>query len=53
MIYVDGLTISTSDGKEEGVPIRPSNLVVTNLYEGDPLRIKRLVERFRRGETDE
>ena len=53
MIYVDGLTISTSDGKEEGVPIRPSNLVVTNLYEGDPLRIKRLMERFRRGETDE
>ena len=53
MIYVDGLTISTSDGKEEGVPIRPSNLVVTNLYEGDPLRIKRLMERFQRGETDE
>jgi len=26
---------------------------VTNLYEGDPLRIKRLVERFRGGETDE
>ena len=53
MIYVDGLTISTADGKEEGVPIRPSNLVVTNLYDGDPLRIKRLMERSERGEIDE
>ena len=45
LVYVDGMTSSTADGKEEGVPIRPSNLVVTALFEGDPLRIKRLMER--------
>jgi ribosomal protein L24 len=52
MIFVDGITSSTADGKEEGVPIRPSNLVVTSLFEGDPLRIKRLMERSG-GDTDE
>ena len=52
MIFVDGITSSTSDGKEEGIPIRPSNLVVTTLFEGDPLRIKRLMERSG-GDTDE
>ena len=45
MIFVDGITSSTADGKEEGIPIRPSNLIVTALFEGDPLRIKRLMER--------
>lgn len=44
-IFVDGLTISTADGKEEALPIHPSNLVVTALYEGDPVRIKQLIER--------
>ena len=32
-------------GKEEAIPIHPSNLVVTALYEGDPVRIKQLIER--------
>ena len=44
-IFVDGLTITTADGKEEALPIHPSNLVVTALYEGDPVRIKQLIER--------
>ena len=44
-IFVDGLTITTADGKEEAIPIHPSNLVVTALYEGDPVRIKQLIER--------
>ena len=35
----------TADGKEEAIPIHPSNLVVTALYEGDPVRIKQLIER--------
>ncbi len=52
MVFVDGITSSTADGKEEGIPIRPSNLVVTSLFEGDPLRIKRLMERSG-GDTDE
>tara|TARA_B110000438_G_C15681441_1_gene592575 strand:- start:345 stop:794 length:450 start_codon:yes stop_codon:yes gene_type:complete len=44
-VYVEGMTQNTADGKEEAVPIRPSNLIVTKLYEGDPLRIKRITER--------
>ena len=48
-IFVDGLTQSTADGKEEAVPISPSNVVVTKLYEGDPIRIKRIVDRSKVG----
>jgi ribosomal protein L24 len=44
-IFIEGLTQNTADGKEEAVPIRPSNIIVTKLYEGDPLRIKRITER--------
>ena len=44
-VYVEGMTQNTADGKEEAVPIRPSNLIVTKLYEGDPLRIKRITDR--------
>ena len=44
-IFVDGLSITTADGKEEAIPIHPSNLVVTALHEGDPVRIKQLIER--------
>ncbi|MGY8703604.1 MAG: hypothetical protein ACKVGY_04650, partial [Candidatus Poseidoniales archaeon] len=48
-VYVEGLTQNTADGKEEAVPVRPSNLIVTKLYEGDPLRIKRISERSSSG----
>lgn len=48
-IFVDGLSQSTADGKEEAVPISPSNVVVTKLYEGDPIRIKRIVDRSKVG----
>ncbi len=44
-IFVDGLSQSTADGKEEAVPVDPSNVVVTKLYEGDPVRIKKIVDR--------
>ncbi|MEC7364771.1 MAG: 60S ribosomal protein L26 [Candidatus Thermoplasmatota archaeon] len=44
-IFVDGLTQSTADGKEEAVPVNPSNVIVTKLFEGDPERIKRIVDR--------
>ena len=30
---------------EEAVPIHPSNVIVTKLFEGDTLRLKRLIER--------
>ena len=48
-IFVDGLSQTTADGKEEAVPVNPSNLIVTKLFEGDPERIKRIVERSSRG----
>ena len=48
-VMVEGVTTSTADGKEEALPIHPSNLIVTKLYEGDPLRIKRIMERANGG----
>jgi large subunit ribosomal protein L24 len=45
MIFIDGVTSTTADGKEEAVPIHPSNVIVTKLFEGDTLRLKRLLER--------
>ena len=48
-IFIEGLTQNTADGKEEAVPIRPSNIIVTKLYEGDQLRIKRITERSSTG----
>ena len=48
-VLVEGVTTSTADGKEEALPIHPSNLVVTKLYDGDPLRIKRIMERANGG----
>ncbi|HJM18268.1 MAG TPA: 60S ribosomal protein L26 [Candidatus Thalassarchaeaceae archaeon] len=44
-IFIDGLTHTTADGKEEPLPINPSNVVVTKLYDGDPIRIKSLIDR--------
>ena len=51
-IFVDGLTQSTADGKEEAVPISPSNVIVTKLYEGDPLRIRRIMDRVSGGDSE-
>tara|TARA_Y100000588_G_scaffold98795_3_gene107386 strand:- start:2464 stop:2901 length:438 start_codon:yes stop_codon:yes gene_type:complete len=51
-IFVDGLTQTTADGKEEAVPLSPSNVIVTKLYEGDPVRIKRIVERTVGGDSE-
>ena len=45
-LYVEGVSHAKSDGKEEGVPIHPSNVVVTKLDEGDPIRLKKLQERI-------
>ena len=44
-IFVDGVTSTTADGKEEAVPIHPSNVIVTRLNDADPLRRKRIIER--------
>ena len=52
LIFVDGLTQSTADGKEEAVPVNPSNVIVTKLYEGDPIRIKRIVDRTSGGDSE-
>ena len=51
-IFVDGLTQSTADGKEEAIPISPSNVIVTKLYEGDPLRIQRIMNRVSGGDSE-
>lgn len=48
-VFVEGVTTTTADGKEEALPIHPSNLVVTKLYDGDPVRIKRIIERSNGG----
>lgn len=48
-ILVEGVTTATADGKEEALPIHPSNLIVIKLYDGDPLRIKRIMERSNGG----
>ena len=52
LIFVDGLTQTTADGKEEGVPVNPSNVIVTKLFEGDPVRIKRIVDRSTGGDSE-
>ena len=48
-VLVEGVTANTADGKEQALPIHPSNLIVTKLYDGDPLRIKRIMERANGG----
>ena len=48
-VLVEGVTTSTADGKEEALPIHPSNLIITKLNDGDPLRIKRIMERANGG----
>jgi large subunit ribosomal protein L24 len=52
LIFVDGLTQTTADGKEEAVPVNPSNVIVTKLFEGDPVRIKRIVDRSTGGDSE-
>ena len=52
MIFVDGLTNTTADGKEEAVLIHPANVIVTTLFEGDTLRLKRLIERTKEGDSE-
>ena len=45
-LYVEGVSHAKSDGKEEGVTIHPSNVVVTKLDEGETIRLKKLQERI-------
>ena len=49
IVFVDGVTKTTADGKEEAVPLHPSNLIVTKLNDADPLRRKSIVERSNGG----
>ena len=44
-IFVEGITHSKADGKEEGIPIHPSNLVVVKVNDSDPIRLKSLQSR--------
>ena len=44
-LFIEGVTGSKSDDKEQGIPIHVSNVVVTSLDESDPLRMKKITER--------
>ncbi len=44
-IFVEGLTHSKADGKEEGIPIHSSNVVVVKIDDSDPIRLKKLQSR--------
>ena len=39
-IYIEGLTHSKADGKEEGIPVHSSNVVVVKIDDSDPIRLK-------------
>ncbi|MBT3971720.1 MAG: 50S ribosomal protein L24 [Euryarchaeota archaeon] len=43
-LFLEGLTITTSDNKEEAIPVNASNVIVTKLDETDPRRLTRLTE---------
>ena len=51
-VQVDGISISTADGKEEPMPIHASNIVVVTLDDTDPLRIGRILERAKGGREE-
>ena len=44
-IFVEGLTHSKADGKEEGIPVHSSNVVVVKVDDSDPIRLKKLQSR--------
>ncbi len=44
-VYVEGLTLTKADGKDQAVAIHASNIVVTKLDEGDPVRLAHLTSR--------
>jgi ribosomal protein uL24 len=41
-IMIEGVTHSKADGKDEGIPIHASNVVVVKIDDSDPLRLKKL-----------
>ena len=44
-IFIEGLTHTKADGKEEGIPVHPSNVVVVKIDDSDDLRRKYLAAR--------
>ena len=44
-IMVEGVTHSKADGKDEGIPIHASNVVVVKIDDSDPIRLKKLQSR--------
>ena len=48
-VHVDGVSISTADGKEEPLPIHASNIVVVALDDTDTHRIRRILKRAEGG----
>ncbi len=44
-VMIEGVTHSKADGKDEGIPIHASNVVVVKIDESDPIRLKKLQSR--------
>ncbi len=44
-VFIEGLTSTKADGKDEAVPVHASNIVITKLDEGDLARHARLTSR--------
>ncbi len=44
-VFVEGVSQPKADGKEEGIAVHASNLVVVKVNDGDPIRIKKLESR--------
>ena len=42
---IEGVTHSKADGKDEGIPIHSSNVVVVKIDDSDPIRLKKLQSR--------
>lgn len=51
-VFVDGISITTADGKEEPLPIHASNIVVVSIDDTDPLRISRILEKAAGGKKE-
>ncbi len=44
-IFIEGLVHSKADGKDEGIPVHCSNVVVVKIDDSDPIRLKKLQSR--------
>jgi large subunit ribosomal protein L24 len=48
-LHIEGIAVTKSDGKDEPMPVRASNVVVIKLDDSDAKRMSKLAERENRG----